>query len=100
MRGKKCSRSSRISVHVAPESLFTFAQNGCSRSPRICISQETLAHDADVERNYISLLELGRNSASVKMIFKLAPALGITVSEFMALVEAKHKDGQRPKRGK
>ena len=61
------------------------------------LSQETLAHDAGMERNYISLLELGRNSASVKMIFKITPALGITVSEFMALVEAKHKEGQKQK---
>ena len=64
------------------------------------LSQETLAHDAGMERNYISLLELGRNSASVKMIFKITPALGITVSEFMALVEAKHKEGQKQKRGR
>lgn len=63
------------------------------------LSQESLAHDAGMERNYISLLELGRNSASVKMIFRLAPALGITVAEFMALVELRHKDGQK-KRGK
>ncbi len=54
------------------------------------LSQEELAHKADLERNYISLLELGRNSASVKTIFKLAQALGVAVSEFMAQVEAKH----------
>jgi len=64
------------------------------------LSQESLAHDADVERNYISLLELGRNSASVKMIFKLASALGMSVSEFMALVDAKHREGQKPKRSR
>jgi transcriptional regulator with XRE-family HTH domain len=64
------------------------------------LSQEALAHDADVERNYISLLELGRNSASVKMIFKLAPALGITVSELMTMVETRHKDALKSKRAK
>ncbi len=53
------------------------------------LSQETLAFDAGIERNYISLLELGRNSASVKMIFKLAPALGLSVAEFMSMVETK-----------
>lgn len=51
------------------------------------LSQETLAFETGIERNYISLLELGRNSASIKMIFKLAPALGMPVSEFMLLVE-------------
>lgn len=52
------------------------------------LSQEKLAQEAEMERNYISLLELGRNSASVKMIFKLAPVLGVTVSDFMGRVES------------
>jgi len=64
------------------------------------LSQEALALEAGVERNYISLLELGKNSASVKMIFKLSGALGINVSDFMALVEAKQKEGLKSKRGK
>jgi len=54
-------------------------------------SQETLAFEAGMDRNYISLLELGRNSASVKVIFKLAPVLGVTVAEFMTQVETKFK---------
>jgi transcriptional regulator with XRE-family HTH domain len=40
------------------------------------------------------LLELGRNSASVKTIFKLAPALGISVAEFMGMVEIRAKEKQ------
>ena len=52
------------------------------------LSQETLAFEAGIERNYISLLELGRNSASVKMLFKLAPALGVSVSDLMEKVES------------
>lgn len=52
------------------------------------LSQESLAQEAEMERNYISLLELGRNSASVKIIFKLAPVLGVSVSEFMGRVES------------
>ncbi len=63
-------------------------------------SQEALAHEAGVERNYISLLELGRNSASVKMIFKLTAALGVSVSEFMTLVEEKCAEGKKRKRAK
>lgn len=51
------------------------------------LSQEKLAHEANIERNYISLLELGRNSASIDKLFKLAPALGVTVSELMGRVE-------------
>lgn len=56
------------------------------------LSQEVLAHEADIERNYISLLELGRFSASLKIIFKLSIALGISVSDFMKLVEIQSKE--------
>ena len=59
------------------------------------LSQESLALDSGLERNYISLLELGRNSATVKTIFKLAPVLGIPVGEFMTLVETRAKQ-KRP----
>ncbi len=53
------------------------------------MSQEKLALEAEMERNYISLLELGKNSASVKKIFSLASALGVGVAEFMGMVEGR-----------
>lgn len=58
------------------------------------LSQESLALESGMERNYVSLLELGRNSASVKMIFRLAPALGVSVAEFMGMVEIRAKEKQ------
>jgi len=64
---------------------------------RQSLSQETLALESGIERNYVSLLELGRNSASVKMIFKIAPVLGISVADFMTLVEARTKEKSKPK---
>ena len=51
------------------------------------LSQEMLAHESGLERNYVSLLELGKNSASIKTLFKLAPTLGISVSEMLLRVE-------------
>lgn len=51
------------------------------------LSQERLAFEAGVERNYISLLERGANSASIKIIFKLAEALGLKPSVFLGMVE-------------
>ncbi len=56
------------------------------------LSQEKLAHETEMERNYISLLELGKNSVSLKKIFKLAGALGIGVADLMGMVEAKTLD--------
>ena len=51
------------------------------------LSQEVLAHEAGLERNYISLLELGKNSASIKTLFKLSPVLNVSVSDMMGRVE-------------
>jgi transcriptional regulator with XRE-family HTH domain len=50
-------------------------------------SQTDLALRADVDRNYISLIELGRNSPSVRMVFKLCDALDVVPSDFLRDVE-------------
>ncbi len=50
-------------------------------------SQTDLALRADVDRNYISLIELGRNSPSVRLLFKLCDALDIPTSDFLKDVE-------------
>lgn len=55
------------------------------------LSQEALAAEASVERNYISLLELGRNSVSIRVLFQLASALGVPASELMRRVERQLK---------
>ncbi|MGN6231478.1 MAG: helix-turn-helix domain-containing protein [Trinickia sp.] len=53
------------------------------------LSQEALAHAADMERNYISLIELGRHSPSIRIVWKLCGALGLTPSAFLAAAEAR-----------
>lgn len=57
-------------------------------------SQTDLALRADVDRNYISLMELGRNSPSVKMVFKLCDALDIAPSELLKDAERRIKDSR------
>jgi len=54
-------------------------------------SQTELALRADVDRNYISLIELGRNSPSVKLLFKLCDALDTKPSDFIKDVEKRMK---------
>lgn len=41
------------------------------------LSQEALAHEADVDRTYISALERGVYSATIDMVDKLASVLGV-----------------------
>jgi len=50
-------------------------------------TQEQLAFEAEIERNYVSLIELGRNQPTVTVIFKLAKALKIKPSKLMSDTE-------------
>ena len=56
------------------------------RTKRKC-TQTELALRADVDRNYVSLIELGRNSPSVRLMFRLCDALDITPSDMLKDVE-------------
>jgi transcriptional regulator with XRE-family HTH domain len=55
------------------------------------LSQEALALSADLQRNYVSLIELGKNQPTVTTIFKLADALNISPSRLIKLTEDKLK---------
>jgi transcriptional regulator with XRE-family HTH domain len=52
------------------------------------LSQEKLAFEADLERNFISLLELGQRSPTLGTIFKLAKALQMKPSALVVETEA------------
>lgn len=56
------------------------------------LSQEALALEAGIQRNYVSLIERGINQPTITIIFKLAAALEIKPSQMIELVErACHK---------
>ena len=46
------------------------------------LSQEELAHRADINRNYVGMLESEQHAATIDMLDKLADALGIEAGEF------------------
>jgi transcriptional regulator with XRE-family HTH domain len=52
------------------------------------LSQEKLALEANLQRNYISLIELGHNQPTITTIFKLAEALGMRPSKLIQIVES------------
>lgn len=58
------------------------------------LSQEQLALIAGVERNFVSLIERGVNQPTIRVIFKLAQALGVPASKIIVLVEEKLRDGE------
>lgn len=52
------------------------------------LTQEQLGFEAEVERNFISLIERGVNQPSIRVLFKLASALKVRPSELITRVEA------------
>ena len=51
------------------------------------LSQEALAFEAELARNYISQLELGSKSPSLRTIFKLCTVLEISPADMIEDVE-------------
>jgi transcriptional regulator with XRE-family HTH domain len=51
------------------------------------MSQEALALESTVQRQFISLMERGENQPTISTIFRLASALQVQPSELIALTE-------------
>jgi transcriptional regulator with XRE-family HTH domain len=51
------------------------------------LTQEQLSFEAGIERNFVSLIERGVNQPTVRVLFKLAAALGTSPSAMLSLVE-------------
>ena len=51
------------------------------------LTQEQLALEADLQRSYVSILELGQQQPSLTTILKLASALGCTAQSLMGEIE-------------
>lgn len=48
------------------------------------LTQEQLAFQADVQRNYVSLIERGLNQPTITVVFKLAKALGCSPASLIS----------------
>lgn len=46
-------------------------------------SQERLSFESGVQRNFISLIEIGQNQPTITTIFKLAYALGVSATDLI-----------------
>lgn len=51
------------------------------------LTQEQLSLESGVQRNFISLIELGQNQPTITTVFKLAQALGCLPSVMVAYAE-------------
>ena len=62
------------------------------------MSQELLGLEAGVQRNFVSLIELGHNQPTIATISKLARALGMKPSELVAEAEHEGRSHTRTRR--
>jgi len=61
------------------------------------LTQEQLAFEASIRRNYVSMLELGQHQPTLIMLFSLATALSCPPSELLADLEARLAKARRRK---
>ncbi len=60
------------------------------------LTQEQLGFEADLERNFISMLELGQRQPSLMTVFRLAKVLKISPAQLIEQVTSKMKDDPEP----
>ncbi len=60
------------------------------------LTQEQLGFEADLERNFISMLELGQRQPSLMTVFRLAKVLKISPAKLIEQVTSKMKDDPEP----
>jgi DNA-binding XRE family transcriptional regulator len=90
----------RKQVHpdIGPEKAFGMALREVRRSKEI--SQERLALEAGFDRTYISLIERGISSPTIRKVYRIAQTLQVAPSEILLRMEALLELEQRPGRKK
>lgn len=66
----------------------TFGQTVLATRLKAGISQEQLAHAADLERSYFGRIERGQSQPTLHALLKIATALGCDVGALLGPVEA------------
>lgn len=60
------------------------------RRRELAFSQEDLAGHSQLDRPYISLIEVGRKQPTLSVLLRLAEGLQYSLSDFMGLVEKRY----------
>lgn len=67
--------------------LSTFGHNVSRLRSQAGLSQDQLAEKADLDRTYLSGIERGVRNPGIKVVLRLARALGVTVAQLCKGVE-------------
>ncbi|MCX2865814.1 helix-turn-helix transcriptional regulator [Paucibacter sp. PLA-PC-4] len=54
------------------------------------LTQEDLAGRSELDRPYISLIEVGRKQPTISVLYRISTALELTFGEFCARVDARY----------
>jgi len=83
-RSRKITRK-QIQPEIGPEKAFGNALREVRQSKEI--SQEQLGFDAGFDRTYISLIERGINSPTIRTVVRLAAVLNVPPSKIVCRME-------------
>lgn len=72
-------------TEVTPEIAFGIVLRSLRKARGL--SQEEMAFECGLQRNFISLLELGAKSPTLRSLFKIGAALGVSPAKMIALAE-------------
>ena len=67
----------------------TFGRTIRRRREKLNLSQEQLAELADIHRTYVSSIELGKVTAGIEVLYKIATALKTPLSKLIREAERK-----------
>jgi transcriptional regulator with XRE-family HTH domain len=59
------------------------------------LTQEDLAERSDLDRPYISLIEVGRKQPTISVLYRLSTALGLSFGELCARVDTRYLKATR-----
>ena len=66
-----------------------------ARRLELQLTQEDLAGRCEIDRPYISLIEVGRKQPTISVLYRLASALELKLGEFCDRVEARYVKAAR-----
>jgi len=61
-----------------------------ARRHELTLTQEDLAGRCEIDRPFVSLIEVGRKQPTISVLYKIAIALELTFGEFCDRVEARY----------
>lgn len=80
-----------------PELINALAVEIKARRQELGYSQEDLAGHAELDRPYISLIEVGRKQPTISVLYRVAVALDLSFAEFAGRIDERYHALMRAK---